>query len=358
MASVKGSIIKKIILVIFIIVVAVVIAGINRNFSSKLSKISSQFENTKSDYAKLAKENQDLKAENSRLQGDFARIEKDFKASVADRENMLFQIKSLLPEKERIPELEASIENLKKQIETLQKEKQGITDNNLMFREKYKNLEAFKNQLLKEKAQLLETLERERAKSFIPKLEQDKLALQKENNDLNNKLKLSQADYVALKQNEAKSKDELSKASKELENAKDDLKKLGDEYSKALEKNKTFEQKVREMPIKFAEMARQNKALIRQTANLHYNMGVFYSKQKEFSRAVVEFEKAIELTPDDAYSHFNLGYIYAEYLVNRPKAIEQFRQYLRLARKDDKDVDWVKKYILTWESYQGEKPVD
>lgn len=125
-----------------------------------------------------------------------------------------------------------------------------------------------------------------------------------------------------------------------------------------MRKNRLFEQRVTEAPPKFAELARQNTALIKETANMHYNLGVFYMKQKEYSRAAAEFEKAIELTPNDAYAHFNLGYIYAEYLVNRPKAIEHFQDYLRLAKKDDKDVDWVKKYILTWESWQGKVPVE
>jgi tetratricopeptide (TPR) repeat protein len=112
------------------------------------------------------------------------------------------------------------------------------------------------------------------------------------------------------------------------------------------------------MPGKFAEIARQNKVLIRQTASMHYNLGVFYSKQKEYTRATNEFEKALELTPDDAYVHFNLGYIFAEYLLDRAKAVDHFRQYLRLAKKDDKDIDWVRKYILTWETWQGNKPLE
>jgi tetratricopeptide (TPR) repeat protein len=97
---------------------------------------------------------------------------------------------------------------------------------------------------------------------------------------------------------------------------------------------------------------------MRQTSRMHYNLGVFYSKRKEYSRAAGEFERAVEITPDDAYSYFNLGYIYSENIVNRPKAIEYFRRYLQYARKDDKDADWVKKYILTWETWQGKKPVE
>jgi tetratricopeptide (TPR) repeat protein len=91
---------------------------------------------------------------------------------------------------------------------------------------------------------------------------------------------------------------------------------------------------------------------------MHYNLGVFYMREKNYPRAIAEFEKALELTPDDAYAHFNLGYIYAEYVVNRPKAIEHFRNYLRLAKKGDKDVDWVKKYIISWETWQGKGKIE
>ena len=102
-------------------------------------------------------------------------------------------------------------------------------------------------------------------------------------------------------------------------------------------------------------MARENKILIKQTALMHYNLGVFYSENKQHSRAVVEFERAIELNPGDAHSYYNLGYIYAEFLHDRPRAIENFRQFLRLAKGSDKDVDWVKKYILTWQTWEGKK---
>jgi len=43
--------------------------------------------------------------------------------------------------------------------------------------------------------------------------------------------------------------------------------------------------------------------------------------------------------------------------VDRPKAIENFRKFLGLVKTDDKDVDWVKKYILTWQTWEGKKPL-
>lgn len=128
-------------------------------------------------------------------------------------------------------------------------------------------------------------------------------------------------------------------------------------YNEALSKNKTLEKKLLEIPKKFAEVTRENKMLLKETALMHYNLGVFYTEKKEYNRAVAEFEKSIELNPDDGYAYFNLGYLYAEYLVNRPKAIESFRLFLKYATGDDKDVDWVKRYILTWQAWEGKTPL-
>ena len=86
-------------------------------------------------------------------------------------------------------------------------------------------------------------------------------------------------------------------------------------------------------------------------------MGVFYTKQREYARAAAEFAKALEIDPNDAYSHFNLGYIYAEYLINRHKAMDHFRHFLRLAKGDYPHVNWARKYLLTWETYDGKRPV-
>jgi len=44
-------------------------------------------------------------------------------------------------------------------------------------------------------------------------------------------------------------------------------------------------------------------------------------------------------------------------MVDRKKAIDYFRDYLRLVGNDDKDVDWVKRYILTWQAWEGKSAI-
>lgn len=356
MNNLKPSSRKNIIILVLILFFALGAIGIS--LLIKFQKVTSQFKSTKSGYEKLVKESQDSRNNFNKIQSDLAKMEKDYKAISQDRDNLLTQIKGLLADKNRLLELERILDKAKLDIEDLKKEKQTLLDENISLQSKIKEFETVKRQLITEKEQLQETLETERAKSFVKKMEQEKANLQKENSDLTSKLKQLQSEFNQLKLSATKTKEELDKSAKALGEAKEDLGKFKDDYAEAVKKNKAFEQKVTETPKKFAEIARQNTVLIKQTSQMHYNLGVFYMNQKDYSRALAEFEKALELTPDDAYSHFNIGYIYAEYIVDRQKAIEHFRNYLRLAKKDDKDVDWVKKYILTWETWKGKQPIE
>jgi len=285
------------------------------------------------------------------MQKDYAKLQRDYGTLISERDNLFLRMKGLLVENERKKELEVSLENTKKDMQLLEKTKEEILEQGLALKGQIEDLQTIQKQLIKEKEQLQETIEQEKDKSGLKNLEQENLSLRSAKNTLADSLKQKDAEIDKLKTSESKLKQEVSLLNKQVEN-------FNKNYAEAIKKNKEFEASVGQLPTKFAELARQNKLLIKRTANIHYNMGVFYTQQKEYARATAEFEKALELNPEDAYAHFNLGYIYAEYLRNSPKAVEHFRQYLRNAKKDDKDVDWAKKYILTCESWGGQKPVE
>ncbi|MBU1061608.1 MAG: tetratricopeptide repeat protein [Candidatus Omnitrophica bacterium] len=171
--------------------------------------------------------------------------------------------------------------------------------------------------------------------------------------DLNKSIDKFKNDY-AKSQKEVnyleKAKDKIDKEVKKINENLSEYKK---NYSDAVKKNNALEREAKRIPKRFTEISRQNTRLLKETSQMHYNLGVFYTKRQEYKRAISEFLKAVEINPEDAYAHFNLGYIYAEYLINREKAIEHFRHYLRLAKSGDSDLDWVRKYLLTWETYEG-----
>lgn len=85
---------------------------------------------------------------------------------------------------------------------------------------------------------------------------------------------------------------------------------------------------------------------------MHYNLGVFYTKEGNYQKAIKEFEAVIKANPNDADAYYNLGVIYAEYLNEEEKAIDYFSRYLELA-PNDKDADKARKYLLLQEAIKG-----
>ncbi|MBU2102373.1 MAG: tetratricopeptide repeat protein [Candidatus Omnitrophota bacterium] len=312
-------------------------------------------------YEKFNKENVELRDAYVTIKNDYEKIKKDYDNISADRDNLLIQIKKNVADVNRLAELEAATGEFTKEKDGLESEKLALLNQNADLKEKIDKLQGVYKQALDARDALSEELVRAKDASGKMVLEQQNAELtrrlaaaQEENGRLQSAqsatLKQALDTVTTLKASDAQLQDKV----KEYQLHEKELTK---KYAEAVKKTKSFEAKVARDPAKFTEIARQNKALIRDTSTMHYNMGVFYLKQKEYSRAVAEFEKAVELTPDDAYAHFNLGYMYAEYLVNRKKAVEHFRHYLRVAKSDDKDVDWVKKYILTWETWQAQQPM-
>lgn len=344
-----------------------------------------------------------------------------YKLIKRDRDNLLLQTKRLLEQKKNTRELEESLEQrIQAERELVEKEKDQILaeynkfkedskeligqlkDNEISLKDEINSLKiAYENSKegarIKELEQAIADLEKEKKEtiSFLKEQHKDQLyllksekqeevsslkkdskeeisSLRKEKDEEIYSLKKESKEEISslkkelsiLKKDFSKSQKELTnftkmkeRADRQIEELSDDLTSTKKDLAEAVEKNRGLEREVKDVPKKFSEIARQNKILIKETGQMHYNLGVFYTKKREYRRAITEFVKAIEMNPDDCYAHFNLGYIYAEYLVDREKAITHFRHYLRLAKGNDKDVDWVRKYLLTWETYEGQRPM-
>jgi tetratricopeptide (TPR) repeat protein len=67
-----------------------------------------------------------------------------------------------------------------------------------------------------------------------------------------------------------------------------------------------------------------------QKASAHYQLGVSYMNDNNIQPAFVEFQKAIELNPDDKESLNAIGLIYLLKLEDYPRAIEYFERALRI----------------------------
>lgn len=285
-------------------------------------------------------------------QEEYDKLKKQYNAVLADRDNILAQSKSLLEYKNKREEIQTQLKKLTDEHARLQKDLQARLEQNLLLQQKIEELQSTQGQSVQENEALKNSLEKIKIEyRIVPETRQEIIRLQKENTETLKNFKQLQAKVKDL---EEKKLDAYAQA----ESYRRQLNDFKKRYEQALAKNRTLEKKIAQIPSRFAELARENKILVKETALMHYNLGVFYTQGKEYSRAIAEFEKAIELNPDDPYAFYNLGYIYAEYVVDRPRAIDNFRQFMRRAKSEDKDVDWVKKYILTWQTWESKKPVE
>lgn len=319
-------------------------------YASKSQDLSKKLENIRPGYQNLLRTEQEIKAKYNQLAKQQADLFKQNEAMKEDRSNLLAQLKNLLGEKTRAQELTVSFQKVNDEIAALQKVKQEVDAQVLSLNDEIKQLNDSQDKITQERDDLKVAYEKARKDTIVKDLNSKISDLQHDLGDLQASVKDKQRSIDKL----AGQKSDLEAYIEQLKAQLNDYKR---NYAQADKSNRKLEQEVKNIPGKFSEIARQNKRLIRDTAEMHYNLGVFYTRNKEYGRAIAEFEKVVDILPDDAYAHFNLGYIYAEYQVNRPKAIEHFRHFLRLAKSNDRDVDWVKKYLLTWETYEGRQPM-
>ena len=132
---------------------------------------------------------------------------------------------------------------------------------------------------------------------------------------------------------------------------------LQGKYAQLLLDNRTLRQQSSRVPGDVTKLAREHERLIKDLADTHYNMGVLFTKKKDYVRATKEFRRVIELRPDDADAHYNLGVIYAEHLPDRDKAREFFRRYLALSPRGQ-DAGFAKQYIATWQAWEGKERLE
>jgi len=233
------------------------------------------------------------------------------------------------------------LEKDKSKMASLEKEKEAAKAENIALKNKLNRLEELEKNLLKAGRDSLGNDSGPNDKRLRIK----ELRAEDINTQEAALLTQTQPDGAQLKELQSKFEEEKKRLSRQA----DEYKK---KYLKELEKNNLAMQGSDNLPQKFSDVVKKNEDLQKETSGMHYNLGVFFIQNKEYDRAIIEFEKAIEISPEDPYSYYNLGYIYAQYLIDRGKAVKYFRKFMQFVKNDDEDAAWVKDYLLTWESYK------
>ncbi len=109
--------------------------------------------------------------------------------------------------------------------------------------------------------------------------------------------------------------------------------------------SKELEVKTNEMLSKGTDLDPDDQQFKEELAKAHYNMGNIYFERGEYQRAVVEYYQAVDLTPNDADTHYNLAFVSAEYLSDQETALKHYQWYLYL-RPNAPDANVVKEKMI------------
>ncbi len=138
---------------------------------------------------------------------------------------------------------------------------------------------------------------------------------------------------------------EVDKLKKEKYSLSESIKQ---EQEKLANTEKTLKKKISELEgeldatkiqnKKLSRMLEKNKRekLVRESANMHYNLGILYTKSSQYKKAIEEFKRAIELNPNDPDMHFNLAVVYDVYENNFVLAAQHYHRCLEISPRFSK----------------------
>lgn len=249
---------------------------------------------------RLQAENRELKDKNSVLQAELIGIN-------LDREEVLKKLKIITEENTRLKDevsyFQTGIVNLDNERKRLEEANKKTIDQVMEVEKKLQPIRDLESEVRKQKAEVRKWQDK------AEKLENEKKKLEKEN-----------------KQSEGFI-DKLQEKQKGLLKEKSAIKSLlSDTVGEPADSNK------------------QLKRLKKEVGDMHYNLGVIFQQQAKWPEAIREYEKVIEVKPDDSHTHYNLALIYDTVKNDRPRAIEHYQRYLDIA-SDSEDSARIKERI-------------
>lgn len=310
----------------------------------------------------------ELQNKNSQLQGELENLK-------LDRNNILKQAQSFQKEKEDIlSKMEATknnsasaateLESLKKESALLNAELEKLRQARAKDRELYTEEKGTVERKLKEEEDknlsLAKTLE-EYTPEKISQVVEDRNRLDVENKQLaqkildqNQKLEEVQRNMTPLELD----REELHKTvaeNKELRDRTKYIQKVEDRLEQLIKENKEYREQLEVMKAKFkdsvpglAKSGRIAQKMMRENAQMHYNLGTIFLQNKRYKESITEYEKALELMPNDPDTHYNLGVLYDDFMKDRNKALYHYQKYIAVNPKAP-DAKKVENYMLSLE---------
>lgn len=102
---------------------------------------------------------------------------------------------------------------------------------------------------------------------------------------------------------------------------------------------------------------KDDRRILNEAAKLHYNVGNFYFRNKEYQASVEEYKKALMYQPNDPDVHYNLAVVSDEFLGDRDTALTHYKKFLALEPMSENS-NAVEERILDLELYETVLSVD
>lgn len=302
---------------------------------------------------------------NEKMKKDLDETKKNYADLEQDRNNVLAQTKNLLQEKSKWSEAADELDQLKEanKVITDQKDKlltdftrkradlEKMTDSFNRIKRSYQDLQASHAALDTENDQLRKSLARKVESSpQYQSVAKENRDFKSENARLKDTIKVLDAKLKKALDRVARIQDRDLKFAKQIQAYKkdvDDLKLANDNLTKT---NLALNQALAVGPARFRDMAEENKRLKKETGEIHYNMGVFFTQNQRYDQAAKEFQRALDINPNDAKAHYNLGYLLAEQYNKNDEAMAHFTRYLQLS-PDGQEADAVRNFLMSRDAY-------
>lgn len=310
-------------------------------------------------------------AENEKLKTENAEVK-------TDRDNVLKQAKSFLAEKDAIStklrEAQGAstqntdvMDSLRKEVEILKseaaKERNELEKERSLHQEEIQAREKAAADLEAKNNSLAKTLEAYTPEK-IEQLTEDRNRLEQENRKMATRVLENEKKLTEMKQEitpfqlDREEMFKLRSENKELQRRIQYVSELEDRQKQLLRENAENREKLEVMKAKFkdavpglAKSGRISQKMMRENADMHYNLGTVFLHNKQYKEAIKEYERVLELRPNDSETHYNLGVLYDDYLRDREKALYHYQKYLAINPKSA-DAKKVETYILSLELEQ------
>ena len=309
-------------------------------------RVVTQFKHLKTEAISLHQRNMLAEGQLKELQAREGQLNQQLQQITMDRDNMRTQLTNAVQTQQETQEVRGRLEEAFQQAETerltLLARLEPMDDQLLALMKERDDLQQ-KHDTVGQQFTLLQ--EQVRTRSEEKRLREKLAQGEKKRSELERQLRDNEQKAAKLNGDRAKAAQELAALQKRYE-------PLQEKYAELLSENKSMKKKVERLPSDITDLTREHERLMKDLADTHYNMGVMFAKKRDFVRAASEFQKTIEIRPDDAEAYYNLGVIYAEHLPDRDRAMALFRHFLNISPKGQQ-ANWAQQYIASWQAWEA-----